>query len=112
MRRPWRSPCRQNTTAARAKAAATTQGTAAHHQRRHVSTQLLQFAVAGGALLQMPFQRDSLLALQYPQGIECEVLRELFVYIHAKALRRLSNPARMRVFTVPSGSPVLAEISV
>src|SRR4029077_4693841 len=84
-----------------------------HRHERHVSAQLLEFASAPGASLQMLFQQRPLLARQATQSEECEVLVELFVFAHGlKALRKASSPARMRVFMVPSGSPVLAAISV
>jgi hypothetical protein len=40
---------------------------------------LLELATATGASFEMLLQRDALLTLQRPQGVEREIFRELFV---------------------------------
>ena len=84
-----------------------------HRQQRHIPAQQLEFATAVGAAVQMGFERNQFVALQRAQRVQREIFRELFVYAHATtALRSASNPARILVLMVPSGSPVLAAISV
>src|SRR5439155_24961046 len=78
----------------------------------HVPPDCFQLAPARGTLRQMILHRKSLVTLQPTQGVECEILRELFVYVHAtNVLRNASRPLRMRVVIVTSGSPVFAAIS-
>jgi hypothetical protein len=40
---------------------------------------LFELATATGAPFQMRLQRRALFTLQHPEGVECEILRELFV---------------------------------
>src|SRR5438552_16950445 len=61
----------------------------------------------------MFFDRQTFRAIQRAERVQREIIRELFVQVHGlKALRRVTRPARMRVFIVPRGTRVFAAISV
>src|SRR5258705_8755582 len=65
---------------------------------------------------QVRFDFRALFALQYAERVLFVKRRELFAIHHERASsrdsRRRSRPPRIQLFTVPSGSPIAAEISV
>jgi len=77
------------------------------------AAKLFEFAATRGAAGKMRFERGLFFAFQAAQRVEREVFCELFVHTHviSTALRNIISPVRMRVFIVPSGSPVFCEIS-
>src|SRR5882672_3690251 len=82
-------------------------------EQSHIPSQPLQLAAAGRALCQVPLERDTFVTLQRSERQQCEIVGELFVQAHvSNTLRSACNPVRIRVLIVPSGSPVLAAISV
>src|ERR1700689_3315663 len=59
------------------------------------------------------FERSFLFALQNAEGVEVEIFRPSWMPVHGDKVRfKLSTAVRIRVFTVPSGSPVLVAISL
>src|ERR1700722_5267961 len=59
------------------------------------------------------FERSFLFAFQNAEGVKVEVFRPSWMSVHDNKFRfKLSTALRMRVFTVPSGSPVLLAISL
>ena len=81
-------------------------------EQAEVAAQLFYFAAAGGASVQMLFERMALRAVERSERVERQVFRELFVHGHtASTFRNASNPARILVLIVPSGSPVFPAIS-
>src|SRR5258706_15411167 len=82
-------------------------------QQAGITAQGLQFAPAGRAVREMLLERLLLGARQRANRVEREVFGVLFVRAHcSNTFRNWINPERMRVFTVPSGSPVCCAISV
>ena len=85
--------------------------------RPRSSCTALEFTATFRTLLQVRLEALPLARVQRAQRVEHHVFRELFVRIHERSpcsdrrLRSCNNALRMRVFTVPSGSPVLAAIS-
>src|SRR5215472_2858705 len=82
-------------------------------QQRRIGAQRFQFtaALAAGAQVRLKLC-PLLLAIERTQGVERQRFRELWMPVHANAFLKASNPVRMRVLMVPSGSPVLPAISV
>src|SRR6185437_1473143 len=84
-----------------------------HGQQRCVGAQGFQLAAALAACAQMSFKLGPLLRIiECAHGIERQRFSELWMPVHANAFLKASNPVRMRVLTVPRGSPVLPAISV
>src|SRR5262249_39385331 len=81
-------------------------------QQGQVAAQRFKLAAAFLARSQMRLQFRTRIVLECAHGVERQVFRELCVVRHENAFLNASNAERMRVFTVPSGSPVLPAISV
>src|SRR5437764_11221654 len=78
----------------------------------HIGINLAKFAPACLAILEMATHLRSLLLRQLAHREEHQIVDDLLMVSHAAStFRRLSRAARMRVLTVPSGSPLLLEIS-
>src|SRR6202035_2325116 len=89
------------------------------HARRRESKQsnpaarLRQLICALGARGHVRFDRSLLFAFQHAEGVKVEVFRPSWMSVHDNKFRfKLSTAVRIRVFTVPSGSPVLLAISL
>src|SRR5579859_826919 len=81
-------------------------------QQRHIRAQGFQFTTAIAAGAQVRLQRgQSLRVIERAHGVERQGLSVLWMHAHANTFLRASKPVRMRVLTVPSGSPVLPAIS-
>jgi hypothetical protein len=74
---------------------------------------LFEFAAAGGTRVKVLLEGGAFASFQRAQRVQGQVFRELFVHAHrdSTTLRNCTSPFRMRVFTVPNGSPVFAAIS-
>src|SRR5262249_2831744 len=81
-------------------------------QQRGIGAQRLQFPTAVGARRQMHLQIGAGFSIERADSVQRQVFRELVMVLHANAFRTANNAERILVFTVPSGSPVFAAISV
>src|SRR6202167_4874618 len=82
-------------------------------EQRDTSARFREFFGARRARGHVRFARSFLFALQNAEGVEVEVFRPSWMPVHGDKVRfKLSTAVRIRVFTVPSGSPVLVAISL
>src|SRR5580700_1631340 len=82
-------------------------------QQPNSSARFRQSRSALRARRHVRFDRSLLFAFQNAEGVKVEVFRPSWMSVHDNKFRfKLSTAVRIRVFTVPSGSPVLLAISL
>src|SRR6185503_19686509 len=82
-------------------------------QKGHIATQSFKFATTFSASAQMLAKLSQLaIVIERVHHVERKGISVLCVVLHENAFLSASSPERIRVFTVPSGSPVLLAISV
>src|SRR5271156_4959837 len=82
-------------------------------EQRDTSARFRELFGARCARRHVRFERSFLFALQNAEGVEVEIFRPSWMPVHGDKVRfKLSTAVRIRVFTVPSGSPVLVAISL
>src|ERR1700689_582536 len=82
-------------------------------EQRDTSACFREFFGARRARGHVRFECSFLFTLQNAEGVEVEVFRPSWMPVHGDKVRfKLSTAVRIRVFTVPSGSPVLVAISL